>query len=432
MPTNYYQVLLQKNDDEGKPYYRRAVFTSVMKSSTSADETRRENIEINPQTAIAQITEGNVLVERGATHTYTLTETTAPAGCKLLKGSIKLDVVQSSQTTGNVIQSATVKYYNESGVETTLPGLDVKYNQGGSSTPVVTVYVPNEGSDFDFELRKVDSTGSLIKASTDSRGKFDGAEFYIGKAEVRANSEATIAPEEAEDFARMIRSIGAEVAGTGSFDGILEDGTYSETLPFAENLVYTYVIMEKSAKSGYGKELEGKQINLYVYTRKDNSGKPYIDKVTYAIIDTYNHGQDVTSAYAKYVNATVDDTKTKVSLALTNPNAYKVRLNKTDLAGNPIDTAVIHAYKVNESGSQDLIFGLNKDYNPMSSYNITKSTEISDYIGIAKNEEQEWRIYERSVTSPYYNIFGTDKYVSVKVKMDNSGVIKVTGYTVKE
>lgn len=36
-----------------------------------------------------------------------------------------------------------------------MDGLSVKYNQGGTSTPIVTVYIPNEGTDFEVELKKL-------------------------------------------------------------------------------------------------------------------------------------------------------------------------------------------------------------------------------------------------------------------------------------
>ena len=422
MPMNYYQVRICKVDEDGKPYKRSATFSSTMSTTTSSATKVRDNITTNPNTGIAAITDGNEEVERGATHTYSITETKAPAGCVLLDGRVELKVALNSSTTGNVIQSATVDYYNAAGTKTVLSGLNVEYNQGGSATPLVTVYIPNEGRDFEFELKKVDSMGNLIKASTNSTGEYDGCEFYVSRGDLRANSEVVVPESEREEYARMAQEIDAEIRNGGTFSGLLEDGTYTDKVPFGEYLIYTYYVREGSAKKGYGNELEGKQVILNIYTKKENN-KPVIDKVTFSIIDTNNQGADVTEQYSKYVSTVINGDKTKVDLVLTNPNAYKVRVNKVDLAGNPVTSAQIEAKKDDTTYliMNDLQYG----------YLPHESSKTSDYVGISKGEEQVWRIYETQVGYPYYNIFGTDKYVEVKVKMDNSGVIKVTGYTVR-
>ena len=431
MPTTGYRVRIYKVDKDGNAFKRTAVFKSVMTTNTTnvdINETR-ENITTNPSTGIAYVTNGTKLVERGATHTYEIEETQAPAGCKLPNGTFKLNVKFNNNVTGNVIENATVEFYNASGIKEIIDGLSVKYNQGGTSTPIVTVYIPNEGNDFEVELKKVDSLGKTIEATTDeSTGRYDGVSFNIRRGEIRENSGPIDNP---TDFGKMIEQIKADIENKGSFNGILENGVYTDKLPLGENLIYTYYITETSTKKGYSNELENKQINMFIYTKKGTDSKPYIDKVNFEILDLMNPANpNVTSQYEKYISYTLNEDKTKVNLILTNPNTYKIRLNKTDLAGNPIDSAVLEAYKDDKR-----ITGLNQYYNPGTQRyeeRLGDSSVTSDYIGISKGEEQVWKIYERSVAVPYYNIFGTDKYVEVKVKMYDNGEIKVTGYTVKD
>lgn len=434
MPTTGYRVRIYKVDKDGKAFKRTAVFKSVMTTNTTnvdINETR-ENITTNPSTGIAYVTNGTKLVERGATHTYEIQETQAPYGCKLPDGTFELNVKFNNNVTGNVIESATVEFYNASGIKEIMDGLSVKYNQGGTSTPIVTVYIPNEGTDFEVELKKVDSLGKTIEATTDeSTGRYDGVSFDIRRGEIRENTDSDIIIDNPTEFGNMINLIRADIENKGSFSGILENGVYSDKLPLGENLIYTYYITETSTKKGYSNELENKQINLFIYTKKGTDGKPYIDNVDFEILDLMNPAHpNVKSQYKKYISCTVNGDKTKVNLILTNPNTYKIRLNKTDLAGNPIDSAVLEAYKDDKR-----ITGLNQYYNPGTQRYETifgNSSVTSDYIGISKGEEQVWKIYERSVAAPYYNIFGSDKYVEVKVKMYDNGEIKVTGYTVKD
>lgn len=119
MPTTGYRVRIYKVDKDGKAFKRTAVFKSVMTTNTTnvdINETR-ENITTNPSTGIAYVTNGTKLVERGATHTYEIEETQAPAGCKLPDGTFKLNVKFNNNVTGNVIESATVEFYNASGIK---------------------------------------------------------------------------------------------------------------------------------------------------------------------------------------------------------------------------------------------------------------------------------------------------------------------------
>ena len=437
MPTTGYRVRIYKVDENGKAFKRTAVFSSVMKINDVIQETRK-NITTNPSTGIAYVTNGTKLVERGATHTYEIEETQAPAGCQLPDGIFKLNVKFNNNVTGNVIESASVAYYKKSATNpeeletnpTEFTGLKVTYNQGGTSTPTVTVYIPNEGTDFEVELQKVDSLGNKIEATRDSQGNIiDGVSFDVRRGNIDRNNEGSYAGENMDEFTKMINQVQNDIGNTIAFNGVLEDGTILDKIPLGENLKYTYYITETSAKKGYSNELEDKQINMTILTRRGDDGKPYVDKVEFQILDLKNPvSPDVTSKYRKYISYKLSDNNTKVNLILTNPNAYKLKLNKTDLAGNPIDSAKIEAYMDDKK-----LVTLNETptYAP-ASYMPHESEKTSDYVGISKGETQTWKIYERSVGTPYYNIFGTDKYVEVKVKMNDNGIISVPSYTVKD
>ena len=429
MKTKDYSVRLVKVDKNGNVYKRSATFDSVMSKTTSEEQKIRENIQTDPNLGYVYLTEGTEIVERGATHTYKITEKKAPAGCILLKGTVQLDILFNQNTTGNIIQNASVKYLDEQGREKLLDGLDVSYNQGGSSTPLVTVYIPNEGTDLGIELEKVDSMGNTIVAANSN----DGATFAISRLRVDNNPETPIPDDELEEFTKMINEISAGFTDGGSFNGVLMDGKYTDSIPLGEFLVYRYTISEIKSKTGYANELENKLVIMSIYTNRDEATKKaYVYKVTFNIVDPVTQ-QNYTEQYGKYIEGTISSDKTKVHIKIENPNGYKIRLNKTDLSGNPIDTALIYANRLDDDNNEKTIVKLNEVDGPNGRVIHTyDSTVTSDYVGISKNEEQVWRIYEKSVGYPYYNVFGTDKYVEVKVKMDNNGDLSVTGYTVKD
>lgn len=413
MPKNYYGVQLIKIDGNGdiidnveSEFYVRQTSTN---SSNSGYTLGTENQGVSTTKGILNISSKNV-IEPGYTHTYTIKETKAPAGYIKLGGHVELDVkfTESGELQQNNI---TYRYINSAGTVESLDGLNVVYNTE-TGIPMVQIYIPNDSTQFEFELQKQDLEGNLIKAETKSNGNIDGAIFNIQRINIYGNPNAS-----QESMNELSKLFGA----TTVLNDVLENGVTSDKLPLYSGLTYVYSINEIESKSDYVNAFKKYQFILSI-TASEEDGKPIISSADYSVIDISNHGVNVTegfkSRYGSYIDLKIDSDINKVTMIIKNTPGYKVRLNKTDTSGNAIDNAaIIEAYKDNERIC--LLDG-------------TTSTAISDEsIIINKNEEQTYRIYERAAISPYYNIFGDDKYIEVKVRMNAQGIMEVVSYIIK-
>ena len=422
MDQDNYSLELYKTDADGNLVDKfSATFNEKIIKANNKTETHENLITKN---GIANLTIGNSVVERGQTHTYIINEINAPAGFTKLPGTIEAKIKFSELGNSKIVESVSAKYYSdyENKVEEPIAGLRID----ASEYPSIKLYVPNDSNTFKFVLTKTDKSGNVIQPSA------TGPEFSINRVQLNNNNSAEPYIHGPFDD-EAARAISGEISSNSVvLDGLLQNGQKIDEMALCGNVVYNYSIVEKSAKEGYANVLENVIINAQIYTaNKEENGKiiPYIQKVNYTARDALT-GTDVKERVSEYVTFEINkDNPYQVDMKIINPDGYKIRLNKTDMAGNPIDTAILEA---SYNGSR--VLSMNRIYDQAGySHDMTgESTKTSDnYIGISKNETQTWKIYEYMVASPYRNVLA-GKYIEVKVKSDNNGNITVDkNWTIK-
>lgn len=417
MPKNYYSLQLIKVDEKGKKIEERETEFYISQTSTNADTS---GFEIGTESKGKSTTKGvldvvsGLTIESGYTHNYVIKETKEPVGYSKLLGNIEVRVKFTAD--GKLLDENITCKYVENGVETELVGLKKHFEDG--NIPTIQIYIPNKADLFEFELAKEDFSGNKIKSDILENGNVDGPKFKVSLENVFAVG-ATNVPE-GTNFSDF---------GGINFDGVLENGAISGNIVAYNNLKYIFTVEEISAKSGYMNVLDGYGLTITVTT----NGESKIESVVYQVINLKDHNRDVTeefkAKYGNYLDIYKEETKEKVVVKVKNSTGYKVRLNKVDTVNNPVKTAYIEGILNNE-----IKCSLNIARNPITGEVIYTSGNSSatsyEMIKIAPGETQVWKVYERGVDSPYVNVFDR-KYIEVTVKMDDSGVLSVLNYTIK-
>ena len=424
VPEDFYKVILHKVDKYKNPIKFPAKFDVTKGSNTYPVITE------NGDTVIS---EDNAKIEYGSTQSYSIVETEAPAGYDKFDGHIELDVKFNDMNATKAINSATAKYYDKDGNISTDVNVSAKWDENGD-IPIVELYVENESSKpYEFKLIKYANDGTT-KLVSDQDG--DGAKFTIDRA-IATYNESDENGNNKYDY-HEAKAILESGAGTNNrvFYGVLESGEIIDSLPLGGGFIYTYNVYEDETKNNYVNILKDKVVRVTIKGGYDANNNAVITEYTYKIYSISAAGAtDYTNKFnEEYPNcitlnkATNSDGIEVVTLGITNPKGYKVRLNKTDSEGNPVDTAIIEAFHENERA-----VAMNIEYdsagNPHTMSGMSTVTSDESYA-IVPGTEQVWKIYENGVSAPYYNILGTDKYIEVKVKADKQGVMSTT-YTIK-
>ena len=416
MPKNYYSVQVIKVDNKGNIIKNNEATFSV---SMTTDNEQGEGIaeaEHSTKEGILNIPDNDdentakTTIDPSHTHTYTIKEETAPKGYDKLLGKVELAAKFTDD--GKLLkENINLKYFNENNNEEQKDGLTFKYDNE-KSIPIIQIYLPNDSKPLEFELVKKNFKDEKVTAEEDSNGNLNGASFIIQRVNVHnVENKTTNVPNGTEDF------FNGQV-----INDILLDGQVNDVVPAFTNLTYVYMIQEKSTKSEYAELFKNYAIELDVTT--DDDAK--IASTNYKVYDvTKPANPEVTEAfkenYGDFIDVTTNETRDKVIITIKNAPGYKVRLNKTDTKGNPIKTAKVVA-KIDDK----VKCVLNEDNQKEESSKISE-----DYISIAPGKSQTWQIEEDGTFTPYYNIFGTDKYIEVKVSMNNSIEMNVDSYTIK-
>ena len=425
MPKNYYSLQLVKVDKNGKTITsRNAEFSYGMQTNNADGEGIPTNRE-ETKNGILNISSGCV-VDPGYTHTYEIKETKEPLGYTKLPGTISLGVKFTDD--GKVLNDNISLRYTNGDTEETIQGLEVKFDDN-SKIPTIQVFIPNDSIPLEFELIKEDLKGNRVTAEEDSNGNLQGAHFNIDRMHIREVSDKNTNATDLSFFDGRI------------INDVLKDGTVNDTVPAFNNLCYTYQIQEVSTKSEYVNIFDRYLINLDVIT--DDTAK--IISADYTVIDIMNHGTSVTESfkqkYGEFVQVRVNDAKDKVTVVIKNTYGYKVRLNKTDTNGKPVQ-ANIEAY-LNAYNKEQNTYEFTGDKRKCAingTYTIPGTSQTQTVTGetthlsedyIIPGETQTWTIVERGVKSPYYNIF-ENKYIDVEVEMNDQYELVVKGYTIKD
>ena len=415
MPKNYYSLQLVKVDKNGNTIKLRNATFEVGMETSNPDGQGIPTEEKTTQKGFLNITsESGTIIDPGYKHTYTIKETVAPAGYTKLEGTIKLEANFTDE--GKLLQeNIALKYINEAGVEETKEGLRFNYDDE-NNIPIIQVYIPNGSESFELELLKEDIKGNKIQANELQNGNIDGAHFRIDRLNVLAVPNTTTNATSNDFFEGSV------------INDILKDGTVNDIVPSFANLIYVYTINEISSKSDSINILEGYQMELLVTT--DDNAK--ISDVTYQVINTNKGGRDETEAfknlYGDLINIEINDTKDKVTIHIKNPYGYKVRLNKINTSGTPIEAKLVAYLDGNRKCA------LNGTYNKGDSnetYEVTGETTHLSEEYIVAGKKQIWTIKEIGVTAPYYNVF-KNRDIEVEVEMNDQYELVVTGYTIKD
>ena len=425
MPKNYYSLQLVKVDKNGKTIkLKNATFEFGMETNNPDGE----GIDTNQQDTkegILNIASG-CIIDPGYTHTYTIKETQAPAGYTKLEGTVQLATKFTDD--GKLLnENISLKYTNADGIEETIEGLKFVYNDD-SEIPIIQVYIPNDSKLFEFELIKEDLKGNKITAEELENGNIDGAHFYISRTTVTQVPGTTTNVTDSNFFEGTV------------INDVLEDGTVNDIVPAFTNLQYFYQIQETSSKSGYVNIFDRYIMNLNITT--DDEAK--ISSADYQIIDILNHGSDATNTfkekYGELVEVKVNDTKDKVTILIKNTYGYKVRLNKINTSGTPIEATVEAYLDAYNKEQNSYYFGDNRKCAINGTYSIPGTNESYKVTGetthlseeyIMAGETQIWTIVERAANTPYYNVF-ENKYIDVEVEMNEQYELVVKGYTIRD
>ena len=425
MPKNYYSLQLVKVDKNGKTIkLENATFEFGMETNNPDGE----GIDTNQQDTkegILNIASG-CIIDPGYTHTYTIKETQAPAGYTKLEGTVQLATKFTDD--GKLLnENISLKYTNADGIEETIEGLKFVYNDD-SEIPIIQVYIPNDSKLFEFELIKEDLKGNKITAEELENGNIDGAHFYISRTTVTQVPGTTTNVTDSNFFEGTV------------INDVLEDGTVNDIVPAFTNLQYFYQIQETSSKSGYVNIFDRYIMNLNITT--DDEAK--ISSADYQIIDILNHGSDATNTfkekYGELVEVKLNDTKDKVTILIKNTYGYKVRLNKINTSGTPIEATVEAYLDAYNKEQNSYYFGDNRKCAINGTYSIPGTNESYKVTGetthlseeyIMAGETQIWTIVERAANTPYYNVF-ENKYIDVEVEMNEQYELVVKGYTIRD
>lgn len=422
MPKNYYSLQLVKVDEKGKKIEEKETEFYISQTSTNPDTqgitigTEEQGKSTNK--GILDVVSG-LVIESGYTHNYVIKETKEPAGYTKLLGNVEVGVKFTDS--GELLDENITCKYIENGAETTLTGLRKVFKN--NDIPTIQIYIPNKANLYEFELVKEDFSGNKIEADILENGNIDGPNFNIWLEDVRVIGDTNMP--EGTDYERLKGKV---------YNGILKNGSIAKNIVAYSNLSYRFKIEEIFAKSGYMNILDGYGLIVNIQT----NGESKISDVSYQVIDLKDHNKDVTTSfkakYGEYFNLYKDDVEEKVIFKIKNSIGYKVRLNKQDTIGNNITTATLEAY-IEENGRDRRICALNGTYQiegTNESYQLTgESSHLSEeFIAINPGDTQKWKVYERGVSSPYQNIF-EGKYIEVTVHMNDSGVLSVESYTIK-
>ena len=340
-----------------------------------------------------------------STDLYQIREENVPTGYKSLR-SLIIDVSVDLNGVSNATEITKDKIkisLSNWGSATTYPEDYVSCYV--TANGIIQIVIPNEPTEFKFELNKLDMNGDLISAKRSTNGTLDGVDMTI-------NSNYGF-----------------------NYSGIIESGKIIDKVNCLPNTTYIYNIEENNAKIGYSNIFDDHKITLIITT--DANGQILEDGVKYTVrkLPTIDNpsSYDVTSSFKEvYISSDTvwEDGIQKVTLNMKNPTGYKLKLNKVDTANNPVTVAHLEAklgyerkcalniYK-NPATNQDML----------TTGNSTATSE--EMIAIKPGETQVWKVYERGVNVPYKNVF-EGKYIEVTVQMSTEGILNVVNYKVKD
>ena len=426
VPNEYYNVQLIKVDKEGNTITSRsATFEVGMTSDKEDGGAKIENQKLSTTNGVLNIASG-CLIEKGHTHTYTIKETEAPKGYTKLEGTITATVKfaeESSDLTNKILENEIKIQYDDDGKddldESLKEKLQIKLDEN-TSIPTIKIYIPNDSKLFEFELVKEDMNDQPIKAEVLNNGDIDGAYFRIQRLNFHQAPNTTGTNANSDEFFKGY-----------VINDVLENGKVNEKVPAFTNSQYVYQIEEAESKSEYFNMLERYFINLTITTNEESK----IQSADYTVNDKQDHAKDVTGTfkqlYGDYIKVTY--TNEKVTITIKNTYGYKVRLNKTDTNGKPIEAnidAYLNAhsenqkYDFNDSNKKCSLNGFYQQGGSGPNHQITgETTHISEDF-IIPNEKQTWTIVERNASYPYYNVF-SGKAIDVEVEKNNQNEMVV-------
>ncbi|MCI8486394.1 MAG: DUF11 domain-containing protein, partial [Clostridia bacterium] len=410
-PEKYNLQIIKVDKNTSGKRIQGAEFSVKMRNTTDTpdwigyDANPEQEGNQNPVTGVdGVINIRDIKLTPNSTNFYQIREENVPEGYKSLRNliiDVRVDlngVNSSSQITKDKIKITLSNW----GSSTTYPEDYVSCYV--TTNGVIQIVIPNQPTEFKFELNKLDMNGNLISARRNSNKILDGTDMTIGSN-----------------------------YGFG-YSGILESGKIIDNVKCLPNRTYMYDIEENSAKIGYTNIFDDHKVTLIIKT--DENGQIIQDEVKLTVrkLPTINNptSYDVTSNF-KDVYISVDtvweDGIQKVTLNMKNPIGYKIKLNKEDTANNPVTVAYMEAELGDERKCALNIYknpGTNQDM--LKSGNSTSTSE--EMIAIKPGEAQVWKVYERAVETPYQNIFD-GKYIEVVVRMNEQGNLLVENYTVK-